>query len=69
MYTPVSGVPIVWRKLLHEQLLAQKIITKDEVVVVCFFLNYQQFYYKIIWKRIRGDSNTDAQLMGIVTVL
>ena len=54
VYTPVSGDPIVWRKLLHEQLRTHKVITKDEIVVVCFFLNYQHFYYKIIWKCISG---------------
>ena len=36
VYTPESGVPIVWRKLLHEQLRTHKVITKDEVVVVWF---------------------------------
>ena len=34
MYTPVSGVPIVWRKLLHEQLRTHKVITKDEIVTI-----------------------------------
>ena len=56
VYTPVSGVPIVRRKLLHEHLRTHKVITKDEIVEVCFFLNYQQFYYKIIWKCIRSAS-------------
>ena len=34
MYTPVSGVPIVRRKLLHEQLLTHKVMTKDEIVTI-----------------------------------
>ena len=74
MYTPVSGVPIVWRKLLHEQLRTHKIITKDEVVVVCFFSlitnsSIIKSYGSVLEAPRRGDSNTDAQLMSIVTVL
>ena len=34
VYTPVSGVPIVRRKLLHEQLRTHKVITKDEIVTI-----------------------------------
>ena len=54
VYTPVSGDPIVWGKLLHEQLRTHKDITKDDIVVVWVFLNYQQFYDKIILKCIRS---------------
>ena len=57
----------MWRKLLHEQLRTHKVITKDEIVVVWFFLNCQQFYNKsygsVLEAPRRGDSNTDAQLM------
>ena len=51
-----------------------KVITKDEIVVEWFLLNYQQFYYIKSYRSVlealrRGDSNTDAQLMIIVTIL
>ena len=73
-YTPVSGVPIVWRKLLHEQLLTHKVITKDEVVQVWFSLITNssiiiKSYGSVFEAPRRGDSNTDAQLMIIVTIL
>ena len=70
VYNPVSGDPIVWRKLLYEQLRTHKVITKDEIVVVCFFLNYQHLYFKSVLEAPRrGDSYTDAQLMINVTIL
>ena len=34
MYTPVSGVPIVRRKLLHEQLRTHIVITKADIVTI-----------------------------------
>ena len=73
MYTPVSGVPIVRRKLLHEQLRTHKVITKDEIEVVCFSLitnsSIIKSYRSVLKAPRRGDSNTDAQLMIIVTIL
>ena len=73
MYTPLSGVPIVWRKLLHEQLRTHKVITKDEIVVVWFSLitnsSNIKSYGSVLEAPRRSDSNTDAQLMIIVTIL
>ena len=69
MYTHVSGVPFVWRKLLHEQLRTHKVITKDEIVVVCFSLITNSSVIKSYGSVLEGDSNTDAQLMIIVTIL
>ena len=48
--TPESLAPkepgIQMTGALHEQFRTHKVITKDEIVVMWFFLNYQQFYYK-----------------------
>ena len=69
----MSGVPIVPRKLLHEHFRTHKVITKDEIVVVWFSLitnsSIIKSYGSVLEAPRRGDSNTDAQLMIIVTIL
>ena len=58
----MGGVPIVWRKLLHEQLRNKRQGRSSNSSII-------RSYGSVLEAPRRGDSSTDAQLMIIVTIL